>query len=214
MNWEDINDALTRLIDQPGDSFDSDALYADCLELLGITEADPLLYFAYGSQIWAPSFNLGRRMAGAVEGYRRDYCIYSFIYRGTEEAPGLVLGLREDHASSVQGMVYEIAAAELKTIFRQEMKNAAYLPRWVSVSLAEGEACEALSFIARPEHSQFADLSLTEQAQTIITGSGQRGSSLDYFVNTNEALKQLDVQSTSFRALELEIQRLLSQRAG
>src|SRR5690606_8238038 len=49
--------------------------------------------FAYGSLIWHPDFEFAERHLVRVHGYHRAFCISSTRYRGTPEAPGVVLGL-------------------------------------------------------------------------------------------------------------------------
>ena len=54
---------------------------------------DPLYIFAYGSLIWKPGFDWAERRLAALTGWRRSFCMSSIHYRGTPEAPGLVLAL-------------------------------------------------------------------------------------------------------------------------
>ena len=49
--------------------------------------------FAYGSLMWDPGFAYVEAQPATLHGYHRQFCIYSYAYRGTPERPGLVLGL-------------------------------------------------------------------------------------------------------------------------
>ena len=50
--------------------------------------------FAYGSLMWKPDFPCGNTCAGKLEGYHRDFCLYSYMYCGSVDSLGLVLGLK------------------------------------------------------------------------------------------------------------------------
>ena len=55
-----------------------------------------LWVFGYGSLIWEPGFDFDDRRLATLHGYRRAFCMTSIVYRGTPEAPGLVLALDGD----------------------------------------------------------------------------------------------------------------------
>ena len=55
--------------------------------------AGPLWVFAYGSLMWEPNFPCAEVRPALLRGYHRALCILSIRNRGTEERPGLVLGL-------------------------------------------------------------------------------------------------------------------------
>ena len=46
-----------------------------------------------------------------LPGFRRAFCMASIRYRGTPEAPGLVLALDRDRSEACHGVAYRIAAA-------------------------------------------------------------------------------------------------------
>ena len=50
-----------------------------------------------------------RACKALLRGWRRSLCIYSHVYRGTPERPGLVLGL--DRGGACRGVAFEVDAA-------------------------------------------------------------------------------------------------------
>src|SRR3954465_11092557 len=67
---------------------------------------EPVWIFAYGSLMWNPEMPFAERRPALLHGYHRSFCLYSRDYRGTQERPGLVLGL--DRGGSCQGIVYRL----------------------------------------------------------------------------------------------------------
>ena len=63
--------------------------------------------FGYGSLIWNPGFAFIDRKQAMIRGYHRSLCMYSYMYRGTPERPGLVLGL--DRGGFCHGVAYRVA---------------------------------------------------------------------------------------------------------
>ena len=57
---------------------------------------DGFWVFGYGSLIWHPGFAFDDRRIALLRGWRRAFCMTSIVYRGTPQAPGLVLALDRD----------------------------------------------------------------------------------------------------------------------
>jgi cation transport protein ChaC len=72
--------------------------------------SDDLWVFAYGSLIWHPGFDFTEKRKAVLRGFRRAFCMTSIHYRGTPEAPGLVLALDRDRDGSCEGVVYRVPA--------------------------------------------------------------------------------------------------------
>ena len=70
-------------------------------------DMDEFWVFGYGSLMWNPGFDFREQMTALVYGYRRSLCVHSWVHRGTQENPGLVLGL--DRGGSCRGMAFRVA---------------------------------------------------------------------------------------------------------
>src|SRR5437588_7990862 len=102
----------------------------------GISEPDQDLWvFGYGSLMWRPGFDFIERELAWLRGYHRALCIYSHVYRGTPERPGLVLGL--DRGGSCHGIAYRLPPGRvgetLDRIWAREMTGRVYEMRRVAV---------------------------------------------------------------------------------
>ena len=65
--------------------------------------------FAYGSLMWDPGFPVAEMTPARLEGYARSFCLLSVVYRGTVEAPGLVLGLDAHPGAHCIGLALRVA---------------------------------------------------------------------------------------------------------
>ena len=96
---------------------------------------DGVWLFAYGSLIWNPALECGRRRAAHIHGWHRAFCLSTVAGRGTPDAPGLVLGL--DRGGACGGAAFWIEEAvlerELALLWQREMLSGSYQPRWVGV---------------------------------------------------------------------------------
>ena len=72
--------------------------------LVGWNRTDPVWVFGYGSLIWHPEFSFDSQSCGVVYGFHRSLCLWSRLYRGTPEQPGLVLGL--EPGGSCRGLAF------------------------------------------------------------------------------------------------------------
>ena len=168
----------------------------DLVQFLSIVPRGDLWVFAYGSLMWSPDFPFAERRAGRVHGYHRSLCILSSRYRGTPDKPGLVMGLCP--GGSCRGMAFRVRAGDAKavldTLWKREMLNNVYAPKFVPVSLAGVQRVHALAFIADTKHRQFVDeLDVAGRARLVAQGIGQRGRCVDYIRNTLEHMRELGV---------------------
>ncbi|MFO1208553.1 MAG: gamma-glutamylcyclotransferase [Amaricoccus sp.] len=155
-----------------------------------------LWVFGYGSLIWHPGFAFDERAIGKLSGYRRAFCMSSIVYRGTPDAPGLVLALDRDPGGACAGVAYRVggpAAAEVLAYLRErELVSYAYVEAWLPVELDGGRTIEAVAYVSNPEHAQYrGGLGLEEQAEVIARARGPRGPNADYLFNTVDGLVAL-----------------------
>jgi glutathione-specific gamma-glutamylcyclotransferase len=169
---------------------------------------EDLLVFAYGSLMWDPGFSYEEVCSARLFGYHRSFCVLAWIYRGSLEKPGLVLGL--DRGGSCVGRAFRVAAQrrdevvqylderEIPDLARSTAPIDVYQRKFLNIRLSGEEGAtaeaEALCYVAEPRHAQYAGkLRLEEQVRYIVQGVGTRGTSVDYLENTIDHLDQLGI---------------------
>ena len=151
--------------------------------------------FGYGSLIWNPVFHYVEKRAGIVHGYHRRFCMWTNLGRGSDEAPGLMLGL--DRGGSCRGMAFRIAAEvadeELDLIWNREMMSDTYRPTWMTVRTETGPV-RAISFVMRRDHRRYiGPMGDDEAAASIAKASGFLGPCREYRFNTVDHLEELGI---------------------
>lgn len=157
-----------------------------------------LWVFAYGSLLWDPGFAVAERAPACLPGWRRSFCMWSVVYRGTPVAPGLVLALDADAGGLCGGLALRAEpgteAATRAYLQDRELISSAYLERELPVDLADGRQVTALTYVIDRGHDQYAGrLALTEQARIIAEAAGDRGPNRDYLWNTAAHLTALGI---------------------
>ena len=160
--------------------------------------------FGYGSLIWRPGFEFLSSSPGTLQGIHRQLCIYSFTHRGTEERPGLVFGL--DEGGECHGMAFEVDASswsETHAYLRErEQGNDVYKEQWQLLQLSDGREVKALTFVADPQHRQYAGrLPHDEQLRLVRQGVGNSGKNPEYVINTYRHLEQLKIEDVDLMRL-------------
>lgn len=172
LSQRDLADGLARLLE-------------------GRPEADCVWLFGYGALLWQSHDAFAAVERVRIDGWRRRFCLWSAVSRGTRERPGLGLGLVPGDA--VEGLALQVPGAGfdgiLARIWRQEMYAGLYEPTWLTADGIDGGRRHVLAFVTRPAHPQFAgNLSLTDQAAIIRGAVGENGSCRDYLAQTVAAL--------------------------
>jgi len=170
------------------------------------TAPEDLWVFGYGSLMWRPDFEYLDRVDGLLIGAHRALCIYSWVHRGTQERPGLVLGL--DRGGACRGIAYRIAASKrddtIAYLRAREQVTAVYLETYRPVWLAGDpkRRVQAVCYVADRRHPQYAGrLSLERQLHLVRQGHGTGGPNRDYVLQTVKALEALGYRESALHLL-------------
>lgn len=152
-------------------------------------------FFAYGSLMWAPEFEFEEIQPALLRGYHRAFCVHSLMYRGTPNAPGLVLGL--DRGGSCLGRAMRVAEARRDEaavyLEHREMQEDIYFCRRVPVAIPRGRI-RACAFIVNRDDPVYAGrVPMDEIVRRIATCAGERGRNIDYLRHTVLHLDELGI---------------------
>jgi cation transport protein ChaC len=166
--------------------------------------------FAYGSLIWNPGFAYKSREAARLRGYHRRYCIQSKIYRGTAEAPGLVLGLEK--GGDCEGIAY-VVAGELRSVTmdylrERELLTSVYHETVVGIETRDGDAHDAYTYVADPLHEQYVRLDDVAAIVDIVQqAAGIAGTNYEYAINTWSNLSAFGISDPAVERVAVELMR-------
>lgn len=159
--------------------------------------------FAYGSLMWRPDFTYEEARPARLHGYHRSLCVYSIVYRGTAERPGLVLGL--DRGGSCRGWAFRVAQAQepevLSYLDARELVTDVYQRKRLPVTIGQ-KRVPAWCYVARQDHVQYAGkLEEHRLLDLVRNGAGRSGHNLDYVVSTVRHLEEMGVEDGPLHAL-------------
>lgn len=158
---------------------------------------DEFWVFGYGSLMWNPGFRFEERLTARAFGYRRSLCVHSWVHRGTERRPGLVLGL--DYGGSCIGMAYRVASTERTDVIdylrERELVTNVYKERTMAVQLSDGRRVPALAYVIDRSHVQYAGArTAAEAAVTVAVAVGKSGPNSEYVLNTLAHLREMGIR--------------------
>lgn len=168
--------------------------------------------FGYGSLMWRPGFEFLRQVPARLSGYHRRLSVYSNHYRGTEEKPGLVLGL--DRGGSCVGIAFEIADDKwlevLDYVRQREMITGVYREIVKQVYLdGQTRPVLAVTYAVDRKHPQCAPrLSVEDTMVYVAQGHGLSGSCVDYVRNTLQHLRGMGLHDTGLEKLAPALENL------
>lgn len=180
---------------------------ADAQEL---ASGGDLWVFGYGSLMWRPGFAYTRRCKATLRGWRRSLCVYSHVYRGSPERPGLVLAL--DRGGACPGVAFQVETALRETTIRylreREQVTAVYLERVAPITLECGERVLALTYVADRLHRQYAGrLDRAAMLDYVRKGKGQSGDNAEYVLETHDHLRAIGVRDRDLEWLSAQLRR-------
>lgn len=172
--------------------------------------------FGYGSLIWNPAFHYQEQRISTLDGYHREFCLWTHLGRGSPDNPGLVLGLED--GGRCCGMLFRVAAdqieEEFSIIWQREMVSGAYRPLWVPIRARDGAEVTAVTFVINRDHPRYAaDLPDETIVRAIATACGKIGQCSDYLINTIDHLEQLGIEDAKLRRLADAVMAMM-RRSG
>ena len=173
----------------------------------GELEGD-LWVFGYGSLMWRPGFIYAERRKATLNSWHRSLCVYSHVYRGTPEQPGLVLGL--DQGGQCQGVAFRVEGAlrvaTIRYLRAREQVTRVYVERAVLIVLETGEQVAALTYVADRQHPQYAgQLNRGSMLELVHSSTGTSGKNADYVTETNDHLIEIGVRDPDLEWLNASL---------
>jgi glutathione-specific gamma-glutamylcyclotransferase len=147
-----------------------------------------------------------------VRGWHRRFCLWQWRFRGTRERPGLMLAL--DRGGQCRGLAYRLAGpdpvANLRPVWRREMRGRGYAGRWVAAQTPEGPVA-ALAFVADRAGGRYAGrITEAEAAARIAAACGHIGPNAEYLLNTAAACAELGLRDRHLESLQRMVAAHLS----
>jgi cation transport protein ChaC len=184
-----------------------DAVFAARTRRIMATRPEgPLLVFAYGSLIWNPTFDSISHTRAVARGWHRQFCIEIRGFRGTPDAPGLMMALMAGGRCS--GVTLEVAEPRVEEVVdglvRRETPFVEHERewRWITVETGRGKA-QALVFWAGPSGPAIRrSLPLDRVARQLALACGYRGSCAEYLRNTIISLENHGIRDRNLWKLE------------
>ncbi len=175
---------------------------------------DEFWVFGYGSLMWKPGFPHLARSPARLYGAHRQLCVYSFYHRGSEEVPGLVMGL--DRGGACRGAAYQVAPEDwqdtVEYLRAREQVTMVYREAYVRLRLLEPEPRDvtALCYLVDRSHVQYAgSLSVADQLKFVLQGVGHSGENPEYVVKTVEHMREAGIHDSKLEELVRHLEREL-----
>jgi len=163
--------------------------------------------FGYGSLLFRAEFPFVERRVARIHGFSRRFWQSSPDHRGTPEAPGRVVTLIENRASSVIGVAYRIPREQSYAVLSalDERERAGYERVGVEVEFTQAPfgRAQALVYQARAENPGFvAEADERSIAAIVRTARGPSGDNASYVRRLAQALRDLGEDDPHVFAIE------------
>lgn len=154
--------------------------------------------------MWRPGFTFEESVSARMQGVHRSLCVLSYVHRGTEDHPGLVLGL--DKGGSVRGVAFRVKSAleeeTMRYLREREQVNMVYREEKRLTKLADGRSVRAVVYVVDRMHTQYAGLlSREEQLSMVRSAVGMSGHNRDYVLSTVETIEAMGFRDKSLHWL-------------
>lgn len=160
--------------------------------------------FVYGSMLEDPPFEAAERRIAVLEGYHRSFCLSDPMLRGTEDKPGLTLGLAP--GGRCVGLAWRLSCENardcISAFWSAEMALPLYQAVWQDVIVEGLGSTPALFLIVDPSSPLLQpELSEADVAKRIAACAGCKGSNIDYLIDAAEGLERAGVPDRALEAL-------------
>ena len=169
---------------------------------------DEFWVFGYGSLMWNPGFDYEEREIVTLAGYHRALCIRSWVHRGTQARPGLVLGL--DRGGSCKGAAFRVAPERHDSVLaylrERELVTNVYLETRRAVRFDNGEKAEAITYVVDRTHEQYAGRMADDAIASVVRRSvGRSGANIDYVASTLAHLREEGIHDPHLESVALHL---------
>ncbi|MRI32630.1 gamma-glutamylcyclotransferase [Endozoicomonas sp. OPT23] len=183
--------------------------------LQALPESSDLLIFAYGSLMWKPLLHYSNQYHAMLDGFRRHFCLDMPFFRGSPEKPGLMMAL--DTGGHCEGLCFRIPAKwverETQVLWKRECCLDGYHPEWVVPKIAPemsdiDEQIPCMTFVINSDAPRYLnDLDLEITVHKIQSAQGQFGNNREYFDNTLQHLRELNILDPELENIQQELTR-------
>jgi cation transport protein ChaC len=175
--------------------------------MLATRPEGPFWLFGISSLIWKPETAFVEMRMATARGWHRRFCLgWDHRYRGSREAPGLMMAL--DRGGQCRGMLYRLPEdgleAELHKLIRREMSLLPNAFPWRRIDVATSEgSVRALTFAMDRKNPRYiVDLTEEQLADVLATACGFRGSMAEYLFSTVSKLEELGIHDRNLWRLQ------------
>lgn len=207
----EIPDPGPQVNHRPGFRPAHDADYDENVgQMLATRPPGPFWIFAYGSLIWKPETAFEERRVAIARGWHRRFCLgWDYRFRGSVDAPGLMLAL--DRGGQCTAVAFRLPEAtleeQLHKLIRREMSMvpSAFPWRWIDVAAAEGPMRVMTFAMNRKSGRYVAGLDAEQLADVLATARGFRGSMAEYLFHTVSMLDSLGIHDRTLWSLQEKV---------